>query len=65
MLRNKMLFAGMMGVGINGMAGSPAQGNFMQQVSPSSENNLDICQFTHCVFKFLGICIDKKIVFPA
>lgn len=30
----------MMGVGMNGMAGSPAQGNFMQQVSPISENYL-------------------------
>lgn len=29
---------GMMGTGMNGMAGSPAPGNFMQQVSPVSEN---------------------------
>lgn len=28
----------MMGAGMNGMAGSPAQGNFIQQVSLSAEN---------------------------
>lgn len=29
---------GMMGAGMNGMAGSPGAGNFMQQVSSSPEN---------------------------
>ena len=32
---------GMMGPGMNGMAGSPAPGNYMQQVSNISENTFE------------------------
>lgn len=41
----ELSLTGMMSPGMNGMTGSPAPGNYMQQVSPISKNNLKVTCF--------------------
>lgn len=52
---------GMMGTGMNGMAGSPAPGNFMQQVSVISEYNPEFTYFS-TLYEILDINIDNNFV---